>query len=160
MLMDSRFLYSTFKKSLTKPVKIRYYKLEFMHVWQSDSLGNVSHMVPEMAILFCYFLGPFMGRHSKNEKSVKLLFTISRPNLNGFQLTMLLLKRLPEPVKISYCDKKSIDIYKSTVSGLHTVQNILYTDSAAFFLYTAKGLIASGRPPQCHGLIPYSGCSN
>ena len=61
-----------------------YYKLKFMHIWQSDSLENVSHMVHEMAILFCYCLGPFVVGNSKIEKSAKLLFSISWPNLNGF----------------------------------------------------------------------------
>ena len=37
---------------------------------------------------------------------------ISRPNLNRFKLSIRLLKDLPEPVKISYCDQKSIDICK------------------------------------------------
>ena len=36
--------------------------------------------------------------------------SISRPNLNGFYLSIHLFKDFPEPVKISYCDQKSIDI--------------------------------------------------
>ena len=38
-----------------------------MHVWQSDRLGNIS-LTHEMTILFCYCLGPFVVRSSKNEK--------------------------------------------------------------------------------------------
>ena len=32
-------------KALAKPVKIRYCKLEILHVWQHGSLGNVGRMV-------------------------------------------------------------------------------------------------------------------
>ena len=53
-------------KALTNPFKISYYKLEFLHDWHSDSLGNVSHMVHEMTILLCNCLEPFVVRSSKN----------------------------------------------------------------------------------------------
>ena len=32
-------------KAISKPVKIRYCKLKFMHVWLHGSLGKVGHMV-------------------------------------------------------------------------------------------------------------------
>ena len=97
---------------LHQPFKIWYCKRKSTHIWQQESLGNVIHMVREMAILFCYCLGPFVGRSSKNEKSAKLFFSISRPNLNGFNLSIQHWKDLPKPVKIRCCDQKSINVCK------------------------------------------------
>ena len=44
---------------------------------------------------------------------MKLLFSIPGPNLNGFKLSIQHLKALPKPVKMRYCDQKSIDVCKS-----------------------------------------------
>ena len=71
-------------KGLPMSVKIRYCRLKSMPIWQQDGLLKVGHMVHKMAILFCYCLLPFVLRISKNERSVKPFFSISRPNLNGF----------------------------------------------------------------------------
>ena len=74
-------------KALTNPVKIRYYKPEFMQVWQSDSLGSISHMVHEMNIKCSVIFLDHLWWEAQKFKSAKLSSTISRPNLNGFSLS-------------------------------------------------------------------------
>ena len=97
-------------KGLVMLVEIKYCRLKSMHIWQQGGHGNIGYMVHEMVMLFSYCLGPFEVGNLKN--SQKCFCLTSRPNLYGFQLSIHHLKALSEPIKIRYCDQKSIDILK------------------------------------------------
>ena len=82
----------------------------------------------------------------QNQKVVKLFSSISRSKLDGFYLAIRVCKGLFEPVKISYCDKKSIDICKSYEVKLvrNMVRNIFQAALNEFeFLNTYKTQLKS-----------------
>ena len=79
---------------------------------KSMHLGNVGHVVHEMAIFFCYCLGPFVLRSSKNEKCMKLFCSISPANLYGFKFPIHHFKVHAKPVKMNHDEPKSIQIWQ------------------------------------------------